>query len=316
MIRPGAIVMTVLMSAVAVGVYFGLDHLPQDMVPGMGTQKVPDAAEPAAEAPQLDNAGTAMATAQVDLVASGVEDPAAAGDQSAVVTEEDLAEEPAAPEAAPVMASSSPSAESTVDYDPAPGGTGIPVEEPVATTAPEPEPEPEPKSEPAPAAAEPVAPAPQAPAATRKTVETPARQPASKPVSTASTAPANEPQRQPVAKNPQADVIKPWWPDPATIPVNQLKLQYAGQVQNEQAVALLFSAPLNLDTLRQHASILDSVGNPVQAGQWELAKNTRMAVLRGIDPGRYTVILAPAIADTKGILLGMTLQGPVYIQAQ
>lgn len=296
MIRPGAIVMTVLMTAVAVGVYFGLDYLPQDMVPGMGKQKEQAAAQPGDEKPQ------------VDLLASGVEDPiapATADNQSAVVTEEDLAEEPPPTEAAPaMMASPPPSAASTVDYDPPAGGAGVPVEEEIASAAPvaaAPKPAPTPKPAPKPAS-----------------VSAPAAEPApaQQPAKVAKAAPVSESPRELVKKAPQADVIKPWWPDPATIPANQLKLHYAGQVQNELAIALLFSAPLNLETLKQHAQVRNSVGDLVMTAQWELAKNPRMAVLRGVGAGRYTVILAPAVADSNGFLLGMALQGPVYIQAQ
>jgi hypothetical protein len=279
--------MTVLMSAVAVGVYFGLDYLPQDMVPGVGKHKEQAAAKPADEKPPVE-----------DPVA-----PPAATDQSAVVTEEDLAEEP--PPTQPEQAAAPgtvPSGTSTVDYDPPAGGAGVPVEEeetaaaapaaaPEAAPAPAPEPEPEPAETPPP-------------------VEKP-------PVKVAKAPRADDSPSRPVKPAaPEADVIKPWWPDPATIPANQLKLQYAGQVQNEHAIALLFSSPLNLDTLKQHAEVRTSNGDPVTAGQWELAKNPRMAVLRGVKPGRYTVILAPTIADTSGFALGAKLQGPVYIQAQ
>lgn len=297
MIRPGAIVMTVLMSAVAVGVYFGLDYLPKDLVPGMSKQEEP-AALPSDETPLVEGVGTAVATSQVDRLASGAEDPIA---PSAVVTEEDLAEEPPAPAPAPAAAAA-PSAASTVDYDPPAGGAGVPVEEDETASAP-------------PAAS---APAPAAPAAKAAPQATPPKAPAAEqPATVAGAAPASEPARQPVKpKGPEADIIKPWWPDPATMPVNQLKLQYAGQVQNEQAIALLFSAPLNLATLNQHTEVRDATGFAVTPAQWELSKNPRMAVLRGLKPGRYTVILAPAVADAKGFALGARLQGPVYIQAQ
>jgi hypothetical protein len=112
---------------------------------------------------------------------------------------------------------------------------------------------------------------------------------------------------------PDADVIKPWWPDSTKMPADQLKLQYAGQVQGERAIALLFSAPLDIASLRQHARVRTEGGEPV-AGDWQLGKNPRLAVFRGVGPGRYTLILQPQIADTKGFMLGQTLTGPVYIQ--
>ena len=290
MIRPGAVVMTVLMSAVAVGVYFGLDYLPQGLVPGLNPQKNQTAATSADEKVIADSAG---ATTAAEAMA-----PDAMNNQSAVVTEEDLAEEPPAAEPIPLAASAAPSAASTVDYDPPADGAGVPVEEETASAAPS------------------AAPAPAAPAEPKPEPEPATEPPAKKPAKVARASQESDSAPRPVTrKAPDADLIKPWWPDPATIPANQLKLQYAGQVQNEQAIALLFSAPLNLDSLKQNAEVRDSTGDPMPDAQWELAKNQRMAVLRGVKPGRYTVILGATVADANGYLLGAALQGPVYIQA-
>ena len=97
------------------------------------------------------------------------------------------------------------------------------------------------------------------------------------------------------------------------MPANQLKLQYAGQVQGQTAIALLFTAPLKLETMKEFASIRSANGEVV-AGEWTLAKNPRMAVFAGLAPGRYTVILQPQISDQQGFMLGTTLKGPVYVQ--
>jgi hypothetical protein len=161
-----------------------------------------------------------------------------------------------------------------------------PVETPVAVAEPGPEP----------VAAVP-APAPAAPAA----VETPA-EPAEPAV-----APAT------VRAAPAADVIKPWWPDPETLPANQLKLHYAGQVKGQHAIALLFSAPLKLETLQEHATVR-SAGGEVVAATWALGNNPKLAVLDGLAPGRYTVVLNPQVADQQGFMLGTTLSGGVYVQ--
>ncbi len=278
MIRPGAIVMTVLMSAVAVGVYFGLDYLPQDLVPG-------------SKKPEAGVAIMAPAGPTSETLAEAA--PAQTADtSSSAVTEQDLAEEPApadmdAETEMPVRAASR-SLAGAVDVDPSADGEGIPVDEgaPAEPAAQPADKSPAPKSEP-----------------TR--------------IARAASPSDSDPARKPVKpKAPEADTIKPWWPDPAKMAANQLKLQYAGQVQNEQAIALLFSAPVNLDTLKKSAEVRNSTGDSVATGQWELANNPRMAVLRGVKPGRYTVILEPTIADDKGYMLGTALQGPVYIQAQ
>ena len=174
---------------------------------------------------------------------------------------------------------------------PPPAAETAPAEAPVQAAA-----QPEPA-----AVAEPVAPPP-APA-----------KPTPKPATTVAKASADEPTGPVKPKPPESDMIKPWWPDPTKMPANQLKLQYAGQVQGEQAIALLFSATLNIDTVKKHAQVRTGSGEAVD-GQWELGKNPRLAVFRGVKNGRYTIVLAPGIADAKGFMLGTTLQGPVYIQ--
>ncbi|MGH8480925.1 MAG: hypothetical protein ACRES8_00510, partial [Nevskiaceae bacterium] len=118
---------------------------------------------------------------------------------------------------------------------------------------------------------------------------------------------------KPARATQEADAIKPWWPDASKLPANQLKLQYAGQVQGQSAIALLFSAPLKLDTVQQHVTVRSASGEAV-AGDWTLGKNPKLAVLGGLEPGRYTVILNPQIADQQGFMLGATLTGPVYVK--
>jgi hypothetical protein len=172
-----------------------------------------------------------------------------------------------------------------------------------AAVAPEPAPAP---AEPAPApaaAAEPF----EAPAAEAKAAEAPAAVPAA-PMETASTAPASTP-----AAAADADAIKQWWPEPSTMPANQLKLQYAGQLQGQGAIALLFTSALKLQTLKEFGVIRSASGDIVP-GDWTLANNPKMAVFGGLAPGRYTVILQPQVSDQQGFMLGTTLKGPVYIK--
>jgi hypothetical protein len=151
-----------------------------------------------------------------------------------------------------------------------------------------------------------------APAASEPAAAEPQAEPAAAPTETAkaeSAVPAPAPARAAV----DADVIKPWWPDPAKLPANQLKLQYAGQVQGQQAIALLFTSALKLETLQQNATVKTASGETV-SGEWSLGKNPKLAVLNGVAPGRYTVILQPQVADQKGFMLGSTLTGPVYVK--
>lgn len=181
------------------------------------------------------------------------------------------------------------------------------AEEPAPVAAPTPDPAPE-KADAAAAEAEPAAPAaaPPVPTQQQQAQETDARAGEPAKTETASAAPAT-------ASAAEADAIKPWWPDPAKVPANQLKLQYAGQVKDQGAIALLFSSPPKVDTLSQHATVKSASGETV-AANWTLGKNPKLAVLDGLAPGRYTVILNPQVADEQGYMLGATLTGPVYVK--
>ena len=293
MIKPSALILAAAMAAVSTGTYFGLDLLPEGALPEP-IGRVPKVAPPdPGVKPQQQEVASAAAAAP----AQPAPEPAPAEQP---VTEQDLAEEP-------------------------PPETPAPQPEPTAQAQAAPQPEPEPAAEPAPEPAKPAAkaytpppalvdepaPAKTKPAAAPKKQVTIVRED-SAPTQTASAASAEAPKAS-KPKPPDADVIKPWWPDSSKVPANQLKLQYAGQVQGEQAIALLFSAPLNIESVKQHAQIKTQTGQDVQGG-WELGKNPRLAVFRGVQSGRYTVILAPQIADSKGFMLGQKLQGPVYIQ--
>jgi len=240
MIKPGALLMGVVMAAVTSGTYYGLELMP----PPIGRASAHEAPAPAAApAPAVAPAPAAEPATQ----------PAPLAD---------------APDSAPDTAAA-----------PAPA--------PKAAAAPAPAPEP--------AAAAPVQdPAPAAPAEVPAVAKAESPAPAAKPA-------------------PEADVLKPWWPDPSTMPANQLKLQYAGQVQGQPAIALLFTAPLKIETLSGNVSVLASDGAAV-AGDWAVGKNPKLAVLSGLSPGRYTVILQPQVADQQGFMLGATLKGPVYIK--
>lgn len=163
--------------------------------------------------------------------------------------------------------------------------------------------------------------------------ETPAEEPAPAPIQARAAPPAPEsapakpaPQPEPaeapqeatpapaaVKAAPEADVIKPWWPDPSTMPAKQLKLEYAGQVHGQAAIALRFSAPLKLETVQQNVTVRTASGEAV-AGEWKLGRNPALAVLSGLAPGRYTVILQPQVTDQQGFMLGATLTGPVYVK--
>jgi hypothetical protein len=257
MVKPGALVMGVVMGAVSAATYYGLELLPPGTIPPpIGRIVVADTAAPAQAAP-----APVVAAAPVEPAAA----PAAAPE--AEVTEQDLAEEPPPPEAAPVQDEPASAAA-------APASAPAPVEKPAPTLAAKPV-----ATEPAPAPAEPPAAVP-APAPVRKA---------------------------------EADPIKPWWPDPATLPDTQLKLVSATQVKGQPAIALLFATPISLESLKAQARVATSAGT-MAAGEWEIGKTPRLAVFKSVDPGRYTVILRPQLADAEGRTLGTLLRGPVDIK--
>jgi len=211
-----------------------------------------------------------------------------------------VAQEPAAPVPPP------PTEVAAAAPAPAPAAEPAAAPAPAAPAEPEPQPAPAPE---APAGAAPTASAApaEAPAPEAKAAEVPIAEPAA-PTETASAAPASTP-----AAAADADAIKQWWPEPSTMPANQLKLQYAGQVQGQGAIALLFTSALKLETLKEFGVIRSASGDIVP-GEWTLARNPKMAVFDGLAPGRYTVILQPQISDQQGFMLGTTLKGPVYVQ--
>lgn len=240
MVKPGALVMGVVMGAVSAATYYGLEILPPGTIPPP-IGRVVVAEETAAAAPAEPAPVVAVAPAEPAAATAAPPEPE--------VTAQDLAEEPPPPEAAPA---------------PAPAPVEQPVEKPAAKVAEKPA-----AAEPAPAPA----PAPKA----------------------------------------EAEAIKPWWPDPATLPDTQLKLISATQVKGQPAIALLFATPINLESLKAQARVATSAGT-MAAGEWGVGKTPRLAVFKSVDPGRYTVILRPQLADAEGRTLGTLLRGPVDIK--
>jgi hypothetical protein len=291
MIKPGALMMGVVMASVATATYYGLDLLPPGLIP-----------PPFGRAVAQESGGSAPAAPP--QIAAAPAQPAPAVDESGgapaeeAPTEQDLAEEPP-PEPAPAPAAEQAAA---------------PAPEPAPAAAPTPPPAEEPAAKPAPKA-EPKQPSPAAPTATAEAEpkQAPAPAPRAEPAAPTQTAKAETAAPAPAPKKPEADAIKQWWPDPAKMPANQLKLQYAGQVQGQQAIALLFTSPLKIDTVKQHATVRSAEGEAVD-GEWSLGKNPKLAVFEGLSPGRYTVILQPQISDQQGYMLGATLKGPVYVK--
>lgn len=106
-----------------------------------------------------------------------------------------------------------------------------------------------------------------------------------------------------------ADALHAWWTVPAS---GDFGLVYAGQPQGEGAIALLFSGEPASSTLNENVKVYDAKGNLV-SGSWETAANPRLAVLRGLQPGRYTVVVASSLADASGKSISKAQHGPVYV---
>lgn len=120
----------------------------------------------------------------------------------------------------------------------------------------------------------------------------------------------------PTAASPRAaqksggsDALHAWWTAPSS---GDFGLLYAGQPKGEPAIALLFSQPPADSTLNQNVKVYDAAGSLV-SGSWEPAANPRLAVLRGLQPGRYTVVVEPALANASGKVVKKAQHGPIYV---
>ncbi len=151
--------------------------------------------------------------------------------------------------------------------------------------APAPTPEPKPKTTPAPVA--------KAPA--------PGARSAPKP------APVIDAQQKP-----PADAINAWWAESE----GSLSLRYAGALdrgdQPSNAIALMFSEPVDPGALSSHVIVSDQSGK-VMGGVWKAARNPNMLYLEGVETGRYTLIVKRGLSARTGNALNSDLAGPVYI---
>ena len=131
----------------------------------------------------------------------------------------------------------------------------------------------------------------------------------SAPTETAPAAASAEPSSTAVASGVGSDALRAWWSAPAS---GDFGLVYAGQPKGEAAIALLFSNQPSDGTLNQSIRVYDAKGTLV-SGSWEAASNPRLAVLRGLQPGRYTVVVEPTLADASGKAVNKGQHGPVYV---
>ncbi|MDO9454352.1 MAG: hypothetical protein Q7J29_16045 [Stagnimonas sp.] len=106
-----------------------------------------------------------------------------------------------------------------------------------------------------------------------------------------------------------SDALTAWWTVP---PSGDFGLVYAGQPKGEPAIALLFSEQPADSALNQNVKVYDAKGALV-SGSWEAAANPRLAVLRGLKPGRYTVVVESALTDASGKTVSAAQHGPVYV---
>lgn len=180
-------------------------------------------------------------------------------------------------------------------------------------------------------APEPVVEAAAAPAKPEKKVEKKPEPEAAKPVPSYETAAASgEPPapRKPKAPKPASiatpkaaakapgvgsDAVSSWWPKAGTQSADRLSLVYAGEAASEKAVVLMFGSTFSdAAAAGSQIKLVDAKGAS-PSGTWELGRNPRLLVFKGVTPGRYTVILKPTLADAAGKTLGTELVGPVYV---
>lgn len=222
---------------------------------------------------------TATATEQIDLAAVSSDpasvDPASVDPASVDPANGDVA---AAEEAAPP-------AEALVEP------ASEPAAEPLAAS-------------PEPAAAEPAPEVAAAPAPVAEVQSEPA------PATVAATpSPRKSKPRAAQRPKPAADALAAWWATPAT---GEFGLVYAGQSRGELAIALLFSEQPADSGLTQSVKVYDPKGELVSSA-WEAGTNPRLAVLRGLKRGRYTVVVESSLASASGKTINKAQHGAVYI---
>lgn len=158
----------------------------------------------------------------------------------------------------------------------------------------------------------------------REATEPAARQTTASP-RTATPEPATKPtpravaraEREPQVRRsgpPSALSLKPWWPDPQTVPDGRLALRYAGEASAaDHGIALLFSQaiadPAQAGT---HITVRNANGRTVDV-DWSAANNPALIRTGALPTGRYVVIIADSMAGTRGATLGQRLEGAVYI---
>ncbi len=107
-----------------------------------------------------------------------------------------------------------------------------------------------------------------------------------------------------------AKALQAWWTAPAE---GEFGLLYAGQPKGETAIALLFSEQPAESALSQSIKVYTGKGKPV-SGAWEAATNPRLVVLRGLKPGRYTVVIDPSLANATGKTIDKAQHGSLHIR--
>jgi hypothetical protein len=148
----------------------------------------------------------------------------------------------------------------------------------------------------------------QAPAAAPETTAAP------RPPATPRESPRTQAQSAPAPARdapPPASAMVRWWPNEPT--ASGFGLRHAGQLSGDKAIALLFTGVVDAENVGKHVRVLDERGEAVRPSWTVSETNTRMAVLRGLNNGRYTVIVSSRLADVRGRAIGSNLQGPVYI---
>ena len=110
-----------------------------------------------------------------------------------------------------------------------------------------------------------------------------------------------------------SDAVSSWWPKAGTQSADRLSLVYAGEAASEKAIVLMFGSTFSdAAAAGSQIKLVDAKGAS-PSGTWELGRNPRLLVFKGVTPGRYTVILKPTLADAAGKTLGTELVGPVYV---
>lgn len=109
------------------------------------------------------------------------------------------------------------------------------------------------------------------------------------------------------------DALSAWWEPSKASPFN---VQYVGRSEDEKKIVILFSNDVgDAAAAGSKIRVLDDRGQEV-AGNWAKGESPHVLVHDDLAPGRYLVVIDPALSGAQGQPVGVPLHGPVVLQPE